>query len=178
MSERIGGWIQTNQGVAFYPLDPRPEEILIIDIAKSLSMQCRYAGHCEEFYSVAEHCCLMHDAIEDEFKAQALMHDSSEAYLVDLPRPIKAMLPDYKAIEANLEKAIFAKFKIPYPFHPRVKEFDNRILMDEKEQNVTIGPDWGWSEEPLGVILRFWEPDEAMYQFMLRYHKTVAPLLK
>lgn len=59
---RIGDWMQTYTGRAFWPLDPRVDEIDIDDIAHSLSMQCRYAGHCLRFYSVAEHsvwCALM-----------------------------------------------------------------------------------------------------------------------
>ena len=59
MSERGGDWMQTYSGFQFWPLDPRPEEIHVIDIAHSLANQCRYAGHCREFYSVAQHSVLL-----------------------------------------------------------------------------------------------------------------------
>ena len=89
MSERVGDWIQTMSGVIFYPLDPRPEEIRIEDIAHALSHQCRFAGHCREFYSVAEHSVRVSRELPQEFMLWGLLHDASEAYLVDLPRPIK-----------------------------------------------------------------------------------------
>lgn len=42
MEERKGVWIQTYTGRMFWPLDPRPEEIWIEDIAHALSLQCRF----------------------------------------------------------------------------------------------------------------------------------------
>lgn len=171
MTDRIGNWIQTYSGIPFYPLDPREEEIAIIDIAHSLSMQCRYAGHCLEYYSVAEHCCLIHDAIEPEHKKQALMHDASEAYLVDLPRPVKNDMPQYKGIETKLEAVIFKKFGIPYPFHPRVKDFDTMILVAEKDQNMVQGLEWNTNSLPaLDVTLKFWSPKEAKFEFLSRFN--------
>ena len=53
--ERRGDWMQTHSGLRFYPLDPRPEDIRIEDIAHALPMICRFNGHCSRFYSVAEH---------------------------------------------------------------------------------------------------------------------------
>ena len=53
--QRTGNWMQTYSGVQFWPLDPHHSEINIVDIAHALSNMCRYAGHCREFYSVAEH---------------------------------------------------------------------------------------------------------------------------
>ena len=57
MSKRSrGSWAQTFTGRQFFPLDPDPQDIDIVDIAHSLAMQCRYNGHTDRFYSVAEHC--------------------------------------------------------------------------------------------------------------------------
>jgi len=53
--QRNGDWIQTFSGLQFWPLDPRPDEINIEDIAHALSLQCRFGGHCNRFYSVADH---------------------------------------------------------------------------------------------------------------------------
>lgn len=61
MTARVsrGDWMQTYTGRRFYPLDPRPDEIDPEDIAHALSLLCRYGGHVDRFYSVAEHCVLM-----------------------------------------------------------------------------------------------------------------------
>ena len=112
MSDRIGDWMCTASGVTFYPLDPRPEEIRIEDIAHSLALQCRFAGHCREFYSVAEHSVRGAQALRSigatvAMQAAFLLHDASEAYAVDLPRPIKRMMPNYKAMEKALERVCY-----------------------------------------------------------------------
>src|SRR5690606_29748913 len=98
---RKGDWMQTFTGRRFWPLDPRPDEICIEDIAHALSMQCRYAGHCLSFYSVAEHSVLLSQHVAEPFRRWALLHDASEAYLVDVPRPIKGDLSNYRAVEAR-----------------------------------------------------------------------------
>lgn len=138
MNSRYGGWIQTYTGVRFYPLDPRPEEVHIEDIAHSLSLQCRYAGHCPEFYSVAQHCVLASEWLllrhaEEYLQLGALLHDASEAYLVDIPSPIKNTeeFGVYRKIEAKLEDVIAARFGLGTLKHPLIKEADETILATE-----------------------------------------------
>jgi uncharacterized protein len=87
--------MQTYTGLAFWPLDPRPDEIRLVDIAHALSKLCRYGGQCLSFYSVAEHSLLVASKAPDHLKLVALMHDASEAYLLDIPRPIKRHLAGY-----------------------------------------------------------------------------------
>ena len=65
---RKGDWILTYSGIEFWPLDPRPEDVRIEDIAHALSMQCRFAGHCDRFYSVAEHSIRVADLVPREDK--------------------------------------------------------------------------------------------------------------
>jgi hypothetical protein len=170
-SDRIGNWMQVYSGGCFYPLDPRPEDVHIGDIAHSLAHQCRYAGHSMRFYSIAEHCCHIHDAIEDEHKFAALMHDAAEAYLVDVPRPVKPYLTEYRGIEENIERVIFKKFGLPFPFHVRVKQLDNSIIVDEKAALMyECDQDWyliGF--EPLGVEIECWTPERAKAAFLNRF---------
>jgi 5'-deoxynucleotidase YfbR-like HD superfamily hydrolase len=108
----------TYKGVLFYPLDPFKNEILIEDIAHSLSMQCRFNGHCSVFYSVAQHSVLVSEICDDKFKLSALLHDAAEAYLSDLPTPIKNRFTDYISYEDKLVAVINEKFgtnkEIPY----------------------------------------------------------------
>lgn len=47
MNERKGDWFLTYTGIHFYPMDPRPEEVCIEDIAHALALQCRFNGHCQ-----------------------------------------------------------------------------------------------------------------------------------
>jgi hypothetical protein len=99
---RTGDFMQTYTGRQYWPMDPRPHEVYIEDIAHSLSLQCRYAGHCIKFYSVAEHSVLIarHLAATraPEVAFAGLLHDAPEAYCVDIPRPLKPYLTNYKAI--------------------------------------------------------------------------------
>lgn len=172
--DRIGGWIQTYSGKQFWPLDPRPDEIEINDIAHALGMMCRFAGHVERFYSVAEHSLLLSLNAPDEFKLWALLHDATEAYLVDIPRPIKPYLTNYVDIENYLMKAIAEKFGLGSTIIPSaVKAMDHRILLDEQIQNMKPQV-VAWDPIPggeLGVKLLYLEPREAETRFLDQFHK-------
>jgi hypothetical protein len=171
LSERNGDWMQVSSGGIIYPLDPRPEEINIKDIAAALSKLCRYGGHCIHYISVAEHSVHVANAAPDNLKMAALLHDASEAYLVDMPRPIKRHFPEYRVHEERLEKCIFEKFGLPYPIPDEVKRIDNAILADEKAQNMEHSDlDWDLKEPPLGIRLQFWNPKEAQYEFLKAYY--------
>lgn len=171
MSDRKGDWMQTFTGQAFYPLDPRPEEVDPRDIAHALSMICRYGGHTNRFYSVAEHCVLMSYAVAPENALWALLHDATEAYVVDLIRPIKRFMPDYRVMEAGVALAICEHFGIPAECPAEVKEADSRILLDEREVMLSTPPQsWGSIEgvSPLGVSVAGWSPSEAEVEYWAR----------
>lgn len=101
MMQKYDGYMQTFSGIKFYPDKIKKSDILLDDIIHALSNTCRYSGHSKEFYSVAEHCIVMADFFP-EHKKLALFHDAAEAYMGDLPRPIKNLIPDYKKIELDL----------------------------------------------------------------------------
>ena len=171
-------WMQTFTGRAVFPMDMRPEEIWIEDIAHALSMQCRYAGHCNKFESVAEHCVLLATVIP-KHKLEALMHDSPEAYLIDVPRPVKRHLNGYYDIEANLARTVATRFELIYPTPDIVSEYDQRILLDERNQNMTKSPlplGDGWPDwmEPLGVTLQYWEPEVAEQKFLEKFSELLG----
>lgn len=143
---RRGNWMQTIGGRAFYPLDPRPEDIDIEDIAHALSFVCRFGGHCTSFYSVAEHCVRVSDAIEAAVGTReevfaGLMHDAAEAYIGDMVWPLKQAteIRGYKAIERLVEVAIFWKFGLPLELPPIVKRFDLILLSTEKRDLMRDG---------------------------------------
>jgi hypothetical protein len=166
-TNRPGDWIQTYLGGKFYTLDPRPEEVELEDIAHALSMTCRYNGHCERFYSVAEHSVLVARHLPLRFKLWGLLHDASEAYVNDINRPTKKYMPEYKTIEANIMIAICQRFDLDLREPPEVKAVDNGILQDECEQNMKKPPaEWHITDPKLGIKLKFWTPPEAKYWFL------------
>lgn len=130
-TERKGSWLQTYTGTKYWPLDPRAEEVNIEDIAHALSNVCRYAGHTSRFYSVAEHSVLVSKLVAPELALQGLLHDATEAYILDVPRPLKPYLTNYAEIEELNWKVIAEKFNVDVEMHPSVKHADNAILVKE-----------------------------------------------
>jgi hypothetical protein len=170
--QRKGDWIQTFTGRPFWPLDPCADEVCLEDIAHSLSLQCRYAGHCREFYSVAQHSVLVSQACSAEDAAWGLLHDAAEAYLVDLPRPIKRYSDlgnEYRAIETNLMFAIRDRFKLKGEEPESVKLADNRLLATEM-RDLMAPPKMAWSVtvSPLDICIEPWTPAQAECEFMRR----------
>ncbi len=171
-SIRHGDWIQTFTGKAFFPFDPRPEDIDIEDIAHALSNQCRYGGHASRFYSVAEHCVILSTKVEPQYALAALMHDCAEAYLVDIPRPVKYSLVGYKELEFQVEKAIAAKFNLQYPWPEQVMAFDTRMIRDEGNELMSGGVnDWNKYGESLGARVFGATPIIAKQAFLRRFHE-------
>jgi len=166
-------WIQTYSGKQFNPEYPTLESITIRDIAWSLSQQCRYTGHTTRFYSVAEHSVYVSHYVPLEYAITALMHDSSEAYLADIARPVKSLLPEYEKLERVIMGAVAAKFNLVYPFPTCVKDIDDQILMNERRDVMTdYGYDWGIDLEPIGgLIILGLSPLLAYSIFMDRYEE-------
>lgn len=171
-------WIHTFTGKKFYPLDPDPTTIDIEDIAHALSNLCRYGGHVRRFYSVAQHSCLVGGAVPERHRAWGLMHDATEAYLIDLPRPIKNELPDYKLAEKRLSYAIALRFNLPSLVEPKeVKEVDTRILRNEAEALLPGGDSVWWRAiEPLPDVHigEPWRPAVAKREFLRLFASWVA----
>lgn len=161
-------WIQTFSGKAFFPLDPNPDDIDIVDIAHALSNQCRYLGHTKRFYSVAEHAVHISQAAPPEYALWGLLHDASEAYLCDVPKPIKPLLTGYKEIENRLMSVIAAKFGLALVEPPIIKELDTRILHNEREALMSVSVrDWSLTGEPIPNCPIFgWSPEKAEAEFL------------
>lgn len=164
-------WIQTYTGRAFYLLDPRPNDVCIEDIAHGLSNLCRFAGQTRRFYSVAEHSYRVARLVPPEHKLTALLHDAAEAYIVDLPRPLKLALPNYRVIEQRVEAAIGKRFGIDLVTLPRaVKQADVTMLATERRDLMAPSPQpWVYGErvvtDPLPVVGL--TPGEAEHLFLM-----------
>lgn len=124
-------YIETSGGRKVHFLDPDPDSINIEDIAYALSQIPRFNGHASQFISVAEHSWSGSRYIEDTYKLSMLLHDATEAYLCDIPKPLKEFLPDYRKIEDNLQRVICEKYKIPFPLPDVVKYYDLVLLSNE-----------------------------------------------
>ncbi len=168
------GWMQTFTGKQFFPANPQPDKVDILDIAAPLSKMCRYGGHCLRFYSVAEHCVLAARHAPDHLKLTALMHDASEAYLVDIPKPLKGLIGNYYSIESKLMKVIAEKYGFQWPLPQEVKDIDMMLLRDEREQNMAYmncPPDlWGDMLLGTGRRLEFWSPEQAQTEFIKSFY--------
>lgn len=171
---RCGDWMQTVTGKAFWPLDPRPEDIDIEDIAHALAMLSRFGGHTSRFYSVAEHSYHVSQCVPREHAFQALLHDATEAYVGDVIRPIKHMLPAYQDIESGVWAAIAMRFDVPFKMHTSVKFADNAVLLAEKRALLTEPPIpwyWAYGLEEAPVVIVGWTPTNAKALFMNRFEE-------
>lgn len=191
MDARLGDWHQTYTGKKFWPLDPNAEEICIEDIAHSLSLLCRFGGHCKEFYSVAQHSVMGARAIynsnySSEYLAlHFLLHDAAEAYICDLPRPVKKhseLGRLYKEVEHKLELVIASKFNLEYPMPALIKVTDSRMLLTEK-RDLLADPPGAWKEDegdfPLFHFkISSWTPQEAENEFMLMFNAWNTEYIK
>lgn len=119
LAENRGGHgaINTRTGREIRPLAPDPEKIQLDDIAHGLANIGRFAGQGTEFYSVARHS--VHVAFEvdargggRETQRHALLHDAPEAYLSDVPGPVKKSLPGYARAERRLYGAVVEAFDL------------------------------------------------------------------
>jgi len=175
---RTGDFMQTFNGRKYWPMSPRPHEVHIEDIAHSLSLQCRYAGHCIKFYSVAEHSVLIarHLAAKHapEVALAGLLHDAPEAYCVDIPRPLKPYLTNYRAIEQDNWLAIAARFQLNRELPREVHEADNRIIADELVNLREMSWHARYAGKELGVKLRYWSPEEAETEFLATFDALMA----
>jgi hypothetical protein len=166
-----GGWIKTYTGGAVYPLNPEATSIDIRDIAHGLSLTCRFAGQCEEFYSVAQHSVLVTEQLPIKFRLAGLLHDASEAYLADIPRPVKSGLPDYVAAEAKLMGVIALRFGLPHPLPDIVKRTDTRMLATEIPQLLKSHRDIDVGVPPItGLKIKPIPPQDAEKQFLETYY--------
>lgn len=167
-----GSWMQTFTGRRFFPMDPDPDEVDVLDVAHSLAMQCRYNGHVRSFYSVAEHCVLVSRVVAPEHALWGLLHDATEAYVGDMVRPLKVHMPAYRAAEDRVMDAIATRYGLVGPMPAEVKEADTRLLLDERD--ALLGPSparWDVDGEPFGVRIEAWSPERAEAAYLSRFYE-------
>ena len=173
-----GPYLQTVSGRWVNPFDPDPEQLDAGDIARALANQCRFGGHCRVFYSVAQHSVIVSELVEGrggdtEDAFAALMHDATEAYLGDMPHPLKhrsQLGRSFREAEGHLEHAIRERFGIRADVL-EIKRVDRALLAAERR--AFSAETWHWPElegvEPLDIELTALSPDDAERAFAGRY---------
>lgn len=167
--------IMLSNGALFNLTCPDADDIDIHDIALSLSRICRFAGKTRDFYSVAEHCVHISRRVPPEAALAALLHDASEAYLGDVTRPLKALLPDYRRIERRVERAIEQAFGVDLHLDCiKAQDIDMAII---EAHRLMPADKWYWGSAPDQPRQRIecWHPDEARRRFLERFHELTAP---
>lgn len=143
------GVVETYSGGGFDLFDPDPDDVRLLDIAASLAHTCRFGGHCRMFYSVAQHSILVSrelPADDDRLRLLGLLHDAGEAYVGDIPRPLKAEHEAFDRIEGRILDAVWTAFGIDPPTEDewaRVMAADDRLLAYEAN---SILEDGGWAD--------------------------------
>ena len=172
-------YVETSSGTNFRFMDPPASDIHIADIAHALSLQVRFAGHIRKFYSVAEHSLNVARLVPNEHKLQALLHDASEAYLTDIPSPIKALLPDYLDMEHKVQTAICNKFGVGYPFDDTVHHADVACLIREAQEMLPVKDKnhWSFSYDSKYYLenkyIVGWAPEVVERLFLLRFDQYI-----
>lgn len=188
-------WIQTRTGLAVDLLDPRPEQIALLDIASSLSRLCRYTGHSRDHTSVAEHCCRVSDillrrhittnspAYAYEAAWAGLTHDAAEEITGDVSRPMKIAMrevarlqgreeSDFDVVAAVIERACRKKVDPhdrAHVWEAAVKQVDLEDLVSEKIVQLGSPPrPWTDKQKPHSYPIECWEPSRARREWLLR----------
>lgn len=166
--------ILTQSGNYFDFTKPEECDFDIYDIAHALSNICRFTGHTRRFYSVAQHSVLVSLVVDPQHAMAGLLHDAAEAFIGDVSRPLKAMLPDYKAIEQRVEAAVLGRFGLPPKLPPVVKTADlvmlateKRDLMPRSGNLLTVLSGFEPRPEPITPV----SPQLAKRMFLARYEQ-------
>ncbi len=158
--------ISTWSGRYIEPLHPQPEEVCIEDIAHALSRLCRYNGHVQHFLSVARHSIWVAEHVytltgDPKLGLQGLLHDGAEAYLSDVPRPVKRSeeMAHFRAIDQRMDEVVMQAFGLEFPIPEVVMQADRDVLL-KVELPSPAGARHTWSSTP----------QEDEHDFLQKYH--------
>ena len=164
----MSNFIVTRSGRRFYYEDITEDSIDIDDIAHALSNTCRYGGHIDRFYSVAQHSVIVSELVPAEYRMAALLHDASEAYISDIVSPAKRMLGDYQKLEAKITEAINKKFNID-THNEIIKKADLNALYAEAMQFYGSVDGWNIDDYAFSHPITPFQPKDAKELFLHRY---------
>lgn len=165
-----GPSIIDSQGEYFNFLEPEKYPYPLRVIAHALANICRFGGHCPQYYSVAQHSVYVSLLVPPEYALQGLMHDAAEAFVGDVCKPLKDLLPEFKNIEDRVERALFASYGMSLPLHSSVKEADIVMLATEQKQLFGNEDVWGYCKgrQPADLTITYMSPEQAEAFFINR----------
>lgn len=167
--DRLIGTIMLNDGEPFSFSDLNVNSFSIQTVAHALSLMCRFGCHCDRFYSVAEHSVLV-SLLEPSL--EALLHDAVEAYIGDVPRPLKKILPEFTILEKKIEERFAQKHGLKYPWSETIKQADTSVLAAEMRVLMPVKAlEWVTGIIPANVDILCLRPRDAMKSFMARYEQ-------
>lgn len=151
------------------------------DIAHALGNLCRFTGHTEHFDSVAQHSVIVSELVPQADALAGLLHDATEAYVGDVSRPLKQLLPEYRLIEHGIWLAIAERFGVPATLPASVKEADNVSLLWER-RDLLGKPIEPWSQSVEEAVVarvpeehyRPMDPEEATGAFLSRFFELTG----
>lgn len=174
--DQYDGWIQTYTGKKLNPANPSLDQICLEDIARGLSKICRYSGQSRIFYPVSTHSVHVSRDVarrtgDAGLARAAFLHDSPEAYLCDIAKPVKILCPVYNILEDRMSRAIETKFKLAYRLdHKEIKKSDKALLYTEKPQVHLKVKKAAWKNpnriKPLDIKISEKSHEEAYEMFM------------
>jgi hypothetical protein len=166
-----GATILTADGLYFDFLNPSADCVTLNAIARGLSNACRFGNQCQPFYSVAEHSIWVSRIVPPDMALAGLFHDAAEAFILDMPKPLKEILPDYKSIEKRVEAVVFPKLGLPSTLPPEVKLADRQMLATEQLVLMKNKDVWKWTDgvQPVASVrLQCFQPSAAYHAFIAR----------
>lgn len=189
-------WFLTLTRRQFFYDAPEAYEYTIEEIAHVLGNECRFGNHLPQFYSVAEHSVHVASVVRQFLNAElrerltsrrmneilnilraSLLHDAAEAFIKDLPRPLKYLpgMEAYRELDARITRAIFKRFDLEaFIGHPEIKRADNMVLRAEKEQLRGYNPDCAFDVDtnvtPADIQVLVLDQTAAADLFMRRWH--------
>jgi len=168
--------ILLNNGRDLDLLNPDLTGLKVEHLAASLSKLCRFNGHCNGFYSVAQHSVLVSEICPHEFALHGLLHDAHEAFIGDITTPLKHQLTGLEEIENRLQRAVFEHFGLSPELPPEVKHADHVALKTEERDLMPEHTPWGFYNGIVSLSrkLSFGAPSYAQDLFLNRFYELTG----
>lgn len=176
--------ISTYLGNRFDPIKPSIEQVDVIDIAHGLANQGRFNGQTKTYYSIAQHSLMVADIVyaltgDLRLTYAALHHDDTEAYLGDVVKPLKALLPIYAYLEDQVNEIIAQALNIDFSDYQCIKQADLIALATERRDLMpNTQEDWSYLDGVVpraGVIVPM-DADSAQDEFLHKHYALLEAM--